>query len=213
MHAFHYLGLTVWAVYPRRFRYPILPRADTFGAYRSGVSSATGPFHAPPARERPDSPPESYGVPQTGGDWIDWQHVVDRLITASAYWLATVTPSGRPHVVPVWGCLVKGRLFLETGDMGTIKNRNIAGNREVQVHLDGVEDTVIVRGRGEPFVPTGDVAAALARAMHDKYHALESLYDPSPDSWNEGGLIEVVPRTVLAWKDMPTATRWRFDRR
>jgi Pyridoxamine 5'-phosphate oxidase len=151
-------------------------------------------------------------VPQSGGNWIDWQHVVDRLTEASAYWLATVTPRGRPHVVPVWGCLVDGRLFLETGDMGTLKNRNIDGNREVQVHLDGVEDAVIVRGRGDPIVPAGDLASALARAMHDKYHATEPLYEPSPSSWDAGGLVEVSPRTVLAWKDMPTATRWRFDR-
>jgi hypothetical protein len=61
-------------------------------------------------------------------------------------------------------------------------------------------------------VPTGGLAGALARAMHDKYHALEPLYEPAPDSWDEGGLIEVVPRSVLAWKDMPTATRWRFLR-
>src|SRR4051794_14052275 len=176
------------------------------------MSADDRPFDHEPPRERPDSPPESYGVPQTGGTWIDWDHVTGRLSDASAYWLATVTPRGRPHVVPVWGCLVGGRLFLETGDMGTVKNRNIAANREVQVHLDGVDDAVIVRGRGEPFVPTGEVALALSRAMHDKYHPTEPLYEPGPTSWDEGGLIEVHPRTVLAWKDMPTATRWRFDR-
>jgi hypothetical protein len=177
------------------------------------MSADQRPFDHEPPRERPQSPPESYGVPQTGGTWIEWQHVVDRLVSASAYWLATVTPRNRPHVVPVWGCLVDGRLFLETGDMGTIKNRNISGIREVQVHLDGVEDAVIVRGHGEPFVPTGDLAVALAKAMNDKYHMVEPLYEPGPSSWDEGGLIEVVPRTVLAWKEMPTATRWRFEPR
>src|SRR4051812_12081183 len=160
------------------------------------MSLGTGPFLNPPDRERPDSPPESYGVPQSGGDWVDWQHVLDRLTQASAYWLATVTPRGRPHVVPVWGCLVGGRLFLGPGDRGTLKNRTLAANREVQVHLDGVDDAVIVRGRGEPFVPTGEVALELSQAMQDKYHPSEPLYEPGPTSWDEGGLIEVHPRTV-----------------
>ena len=35
-------------------------------------------------------------------------------------------------------------------------------------------------------------------------------YDPAPDSWDSGGMWRIEPETVLAWKAMPTATRWRF---
>jgi hypothetical protein len=167
-----------------------------------------GPFEREPARDRPDSPPETYGVPQSGGEWIPWEHVIGRLSDSSAYWLATVTPAGRPHVVPVWGCVIEGHLFLETGDPGTVKNRNLAANAEVVVHLDDVDDAVIVRGHAQAFIP-GPLGPLVAAAMHAKYRE----YDPAPDSWDAGGMYEVIPRTVLAWKAMPTATRWRFDRR
>ena len=42
--------------------------------------------------------------------------------------------------------------------------------------------------------------------MHAKYRG----YDPEPDAWDHGGMYRVVPHTVLAWGEMPTATRWRF---
>ena len=40
---------------------------------------AVGAFAVEPPRERPDSPPPSYGVPRQGGEFIEWSHVVDVL--------------------------------------------------------------------------------------------------------------------------------------
>ena len=107
-----------------------------------------GPFAVEPTRERPDGPPASYGVPRKGGMFIEWSSVIERLTTAEAYWIGTVMPDGRPHVVPVWGTLFEGDLFLETGSPLTVKNRNLAANRNVVVHLDGINDVLIVRGVG-----------------------------------------------------------------
>jgi hypothetical protein len=67
-------------------------------------------------------------VPAEGGAFVPWEHVVDRLREAVGYWIGTVTRDGRPHVVPIWGVLVEGRLYLETGAPGTLKNRNLARN-------------------------------------------------------------------------------------
>ena len=125
---------------------------------------------------------------------------------AEAYWLATVTPGGRPHVVPIWGVMVHDELFLETGAPDTIKNRNLAVNPEVAVHLDGINDAIIVRGVGEATKPDRPLGEALAAAFTAKYKG----YDPTPDSWDRGGLYRVAPRTILAWLAMPTATRWTF---
>src|SRR3954468_24519619 len=141
-----------------------------------------GHFAIEPPRERPDSPPAGYGVPQQGGTFIEWSHVMERLTSAEGYWLATITPGNRPHVVPVWGCIVGDDLYLETGDPATIKNRNLAANSNVVVHLDGVNDTVIVRGRAVEVRPEPDLGAALADAMHAKYPD----YEPTPDSWDRG---------------------------
>jgi hypothetical protein len=165
-----------------------------------------GRFANEPSRERPDSPPKSYGVPRRGGTFIEWAHVIDRLTTAEGYWLGTVTPDVRPHVVPIWGCFVAGDLYLETGAPGTIKNRNLRGNRNVFVHLDDVNDVVLIRGTAVEISPSPELGAALAVAMSGKYDG----YDPTPDSWDNGGMWRIEPTSVIAWTTMPTSTRWRF---
>ncbi|HXG26902.1 MAG TPA: pyridoxamine 5'-phosphate oxidase family protein [Candidatus Binatia bacterium] len=167
-----------------------------------------GRFSVEPPRERPDSPPEGYGVPRTGGEFIDWVHVIDRLTTAEGYWLGTVTPDHRPHVVPIWGCFVAGDLYLETGDPNTIKNRNLRANPNVFVHLDDVNDVVLIRGTAVEIAPSRRLGEALAAAMGGKY----SGYDPTPDSWDHGGMWRIEPEAVIAWTTMPTASRWRFGR-
>ncbi len=163
-------------------------------------------FESEPPRERPDSPPKSYGVPRRGGTYVEWGHVIERLTSAEAYWIATVTPRGRPHVVPIWGVMLNDDLYLETGAPITRKNRNLAGNPNVLVHLDGVNDAIIVRGLAEPMKPEGPLEDALIVAFHAKYPG----YEPQPGGWAEGGLVLVQPSSVLAWGEMPTATRWRW---
>jgi len=168
-----------------------------------------GRFSVEPTRERPDSPPRSYGVPRRGGTFIEWAHVIERLTTSEGYWIGTVTPGGRPHVVPIWGCFVGDDLYLETGAPDTIKNRNLARNPNVWIHLDDVNDAVMVRGRGVELRSLDrELGEALASAMSGKYKG----YDPTPDSWDNGGMWRIEPETVLAWKAMPTSTRWRFDK-
>jgi hypothetical protein len=170
------------------------------------MAMGPGRFAVEPPRERPDSPPEGYGVPRMGGDFVDWPHVIERLTGAEGYWIGTVTPGGRPHVVPIWGCFVAADLYLETGDPNTIKNRNLAANPNVLIHLDDVNDVVIVRGRAIEISPDRDLGEALAAAMGGKYAG----YDPAADSWDNGGMWRIDPESLLAWTQMPTATRWRF---
>ena len=170
------------------------------------------PFSVEPPRERPDGPPPSYGVPREGGTFIEWPNVIDRLTTAEAYWIATVMPGGRPHVVPVWGILFEGNLFLETGSPLTLKNRNLKANRNVVVHLDGINDALIVRGVAERVPADPAFRTRLAAAMKAKYGGQYSDYEPEPDRWDQGSAWRIAPESVLAWRDMPTATRWRFDR-
>jgi hypothetical protein len=168
------------------------------------------PFATEPPRERPDGPPPSYGVPRKGGTFIEWSNVVERLTNAEAYWIGTVMPDGRPHVVPVWGTLFEGDLFLETGSPVTRKNRNLASNRNVVVHLDGINDALIVRGVAEKIQPDPAFRKRLAAAMKAKYGGQYSEYEPEPERWDQGSAWRIAPESVLAWRDMPTATRWRF---
>lgn len=172
------------------------------------MTSGRGAFADPPRRERPTTPGRSYGVPQRGGKFIDWSFVCERLTSERNYWVATVGPNGRPHAVPIWGVFVGDDLFLET-DPATRKGRSLARNPAVVVHLDDGERAVIVEGRAAPLRPDGEQARRIATAFASKYPG----YAPAPDSWSGGGLYVVEPEVVFAWRDMPTATRWRFPAR
>ena len=156
--------------------------------------------------ERPRTPDASYGVPTEGGSMIGWSECVDRLRVAEAYWLATTGPDGAPHVVPVWGVLVADDLYLETGAPNTAKARHLAVNLAAAVHLDGVNDALIVHGRAVSCRPDPALGASLSSAFRAKY----SGYSPGPGDWDDGGLHRLEPRVMLAWREMPTATRWRF---
>ncbi len=72
-----------------------------------------------------------------------------------------------------------------------------------------MEHAVIVRGRATPFRPDAELGGELATAFAAKY----PNYVPKPASWDGGGLIRIDPETVLAWHDMPTATRRRMTAR
>jgi hypothetical protein len=151
-------------------------------------------------------------VPRSGGTFVEWSTVIERLTTAEAYWIVTVMPDGRPHVVPVWGTLFEDDLFLETGAPTTVKNRNLTANRNVVVHLDGANDAVIVRGVAEPIPADPAFRLRLAAAMKAKYGGDDGGYEPEPDRWDRGSAWRIEPESVLAWRDMPTSTRWRFPR-
>ena len=48
--------------------------------------------------------------------------------------------------------------------------------------------------------------------MQRKYGGPESGDIPEPERWDKGSAWRIAPESVLAWRDMPTATRWRFER-
>src|SRR5690242_4126646 len=53
-----------------------------------------------PKASRPRMP-KNYGVPRTKTGLLEWSDVGRRLAMAKHYWIATVTPDGRPHSTPV----------------------------------------------------------------------------------------------------------------
>ena len=56
-----------------------------------------------PRAGRPYMP--GYGIvgPDEGRGLLPWSWAEERLIASHDYWVATVWPDGRPHVMPVWG--------------------------------------------------------------------------------------------------------------
>ena len=71
------------------------------------------------------------------------------LLTSPTVHLATLMPGGEPKVEPVWAD-VEGETILVATDAGTIKARNIDGDRRVALSATAPDDPyeqVLVRGR------------------------------------------------------------------
>lgn len=163
-----------------------------------------------PRAERP-SMPDGYGLPDEVEGTLSWDLVQDRLVAATHYWLATVRPDGRPHVVPRWGVWLDGRFWYDGADT-TVHARNLTVHPACALHLESGREAVIVEGTSQPTRAPADGLGARLSAAFAKYHDLG--YSPAPDAWADGhggGLRVLTPRTALAWFAFPTdATRFRF---
>jgi hypothetical protein len=158
-----------------------------------------------PRVERPAIPPE-YGVSRAT-TFVEWSHVEERLANDRAYWIVTVGRTGRPSVRPVDGLYVEGALYVG-GSPATRWIRDIGANSEVAVHLDGLDDVIIVEGTVEILAHMDvDLAERLAAASNAKYPE----YGVTADLYRRGA-IRIRPRTVVSWTDISKdPTRFRFE--
>lgn len=167
----------------------------------------------PPTTPRADRPvfPAGYGLPTTTEGMLSWPDVEARLVPAIAYWMATVRPDGRPHVVPRWGVWLHGRFWYD-GSPDTVHARNLVANPSCSLHLENGTEAVIVEGESHPTRADADGVGAQLAAAYSKYHKLG--YSPNPDSWSGehgGGLRVLAPKRALAWFSFPgDATRFTF---
>jgi hypothetical protein len=156
--------------------------------------------------------PDGYGLPNSTEGLLAWAAVEARLVTATSYWLATVRPDGRPHVVPRWGVWVDGRFWYD-GAPTTVHVRNLRENTACSLHLESGNEAVIVEGESLAARAPAETLGIRLAAAFDKYHDLG--YSPAADAWageDGGGLRVLTPRTALAWFAFPTdATRFHFD--
>jgi nitroimidazol reductase NimA-like FMN-containing flavoprotein (pyridoxamine 5'-phosphate oxidase superfamily) len=146
--------------------------------------------------------PALYGEPEV---LLAWEDVSARLEAAKQYWLATVRPDGRPHVVPLDGNWI-GDAWYFGGSPETVKYRNLSANPHAALHLEDANSAVIVEGVAEVTVPDDEFAERLAELSKAKYG-----YGP-PASVYKTGVWRLEPVRVLAWTQFPRdATRFRFE--
>ena len=153
-----------------------------------------------PAVSRPYMP--GYGVPKTMKGTLPWSHVSERMEKARNYWVATTTPDGAPHVVPVWGLWVEDALYF-SGGPETRWMRNLAQNPAVSVHLDNSDEAIMIEGVVEKLTdPAHPIVPKLDAASKAKYQMGSS----GVPCW------VLKPRVVFAWSSqLKDATRWVFD--
>src|SRR5262245_42608671 len=108
---------------------------------RKAAKESDAALETGPTASRPYMP--GYGLPKSKTDLLPWSHVSTRMAEAQHYWLCTVDPDGRPHATPVDGLWLDDRLYFG-GNPQTRRNRNLAGNPAVCIHLEGAMEVVIL---------------------------------------------------------------------
>jgi PPOX class probable F420-dependent enzyme len=158
-----------------------------------------------PRAGRPDAPGYQIVGENEGEGLLPWSWAAERLAAARNYFLTTVRPDGRPHVMVIWGLwLDDDRFYFSTGRT-SVKARNLAANPRCVVTPEGGAEAVIVEGEAAGL----DDAAARARFAH----AYQDKYAWDVSTMNEP-IYVVRPRVVFGQIEKTftkSATRWRFD--
>lgn len=129
--------------------------------------------------------------------FVDWEWVAAQMDGSKNYWLCSVRPDGRPHVVPRWGAFLDNKFYYD-GSPETRHARNIINNPRVSLHLESGSQVIIMEGTSHPAgKPDQKFAKRLAKAIGNKYKDMG--YAPKPNQWDEGGLYIFTPRQCIAW--------------
>ena len=158
---------------------------------------------------------------------LPWKDAEQRLLNAGVFWISTVRPAGRPHVVPLIAVWLDGALYFATGE-DEQKATNLATNSRVSITTGGNSfspglDIVI---EGEATIVSDD---AKLRRVADAFVAKYGEGWRFPQGARGGRILvyEVTPTKAFGfgrgellaggpWSAGAryTQTRWRFqDRR
>ena len=115
-----------------------------------------------------------------GSGLIAWAEAERRLTVSHDYWCATVRPDGAPHVMPVWGVWLDGRLWFSSS-LRSRKARNLAVEPRCTLTTDDAADPVVLEGVAERITDRAAIGTFLD-AVNAKYDA-----GLSPDFLDPGG--------------------------
>ena len=143
-----------------------------------------------------------------GTGLLPWSWAAERLEASRNYWVATVWPQRRPHVMPVWG-MWREDSFWFSSSKGSRKSRNLSANSRCVVTTEDAENPVVVEG----VAALVDDRAVLEQVLaweNEKYRTdyTSELLDPEVSS-----CFRVKPVWVfaLAAGDFTgSPTRWDF---
>jgi Pyridoxamine 5'-phosphate oxidase len=149
--------------------------------------------------------PADYGVPRGTKGLLPWSHVTERMTQAMHYWICTIGPDGCPHATPVDGLWLDDRLYFGGSSLSR-RNRNLAINSAVCVHLESCSDVLMLQGEAILHRPDRAVVIRLAEASTQKYG-----YAPKPEDYEVPGVHVFHPHVVFAWtRQLADATRWQL---
>jgi hypothetical protein len=120
-----------------------------------------------PIAARPYMP--GYGTlpADQGTGLLPWSWAEERLLASHDFWLATVTPTGVPHLMPVWAVWSERMLWFSSST-GSRKARNLSVEPRCSLSTDNPLEPVVVHGQADRVVDTVALTAMLA-AENAKY--------------------------------------------
>jgi hypothetical protein len=147
----------------------------------------------------------------------EWPEARRRLADQGTYWLATVCPDGRPHVVPLLGVWLDGALHF-TSNANARKARNLANSSHCVVTTGGPALDLVVEGQAARVRDEAKLHRA-AQVYASKYGWQVTVRDGA--FYGEGAptagpppyeLYEVTPTAVFGFGTDETfgAVRWAF---
>lgn len=89
-----------------------------------------------------------YGLPKSRKGLLPWKWAQDRLKKSRQYWISTVGPNGKPHVMVIWGLWWEGQFCFSTGSQSR-KAKNLAKNKKCVICNEQSDEAVIVEGIAE----------------------------------------------------------------
>lgn len=163
---------------------------------------------AAPVVDRPGIP-RDYGVPAGPDGLRSWQPIDSRLRDERVFWVATSGPGGHPRVRPVDGLWIDGVLYVG-GSPATRWVRDLLENPRVAVHVDGLDDVVILEGEAEHL--EHGVDRALAERLASESNRKFPEYGAKPDDYiGKPAGFAIRPTKAVAWQSFPhDVTRFRF---
>ena len=151
-----------------------------------------------------------YDLPEGSERLIPWSWADKRLEESHNYWLATVRPDGRPHLMVIWGLWLDGLFYFSTGSRSR-KTRNLEGNAHCVIGSDQSHEAVVVEGVAEKVLDL-ELLQRLLASYERKYdydmatmrNDILELREP---------MFAVRPEIAFGLDEevgMENATRWRF---
>ncbi len=151
-----------------------------------------------------------YGIlgPTDGRGLLPWSWATARLERSHDYWVASVWPDGRPHVMPVWGVWLDGSIWFSSS-VRSRKARNLTADPHCVVTTDDAREPVVAEGRAH-FVKEQEAIAAFLAASNAKYDTAYGIDFLEPEV---NATLRVEPTWVFGLDEADFAgspTRWRF---
>jgi PPOX class probable F420-dependent enzyme len=152
-----------------------------------------------------------YGVvgPDQGSGLLPWSWAAERLSASRHYWVASVWPDGRPHVMPVWGMWDDAVLWF-TSSVQSRKTRNLAHDPRCVVTTEDATNPVVIDGTARIVTEPASLQRVID-LMNAKYGTdiAVSFLDPA-----DNATIEVRPARVFGLRSADftgSPTRWVFE--